>query len=64
MTKVYVVSIYNYSTWGNRIKFISTNKDEAFEYFEKHSNTGFFNRCWSIQEWQGEKYKFLKTKIK
>lgn len=63
MTKVYVVSIYNYSTWSKRIKFISTNKDEAFEYFEKHSNTGF-NCCWNIQEWQGEKYEILKTKIK
>ena len=63
MTKVYVVSIYNYSTWGNRIKFISTNKDEAFEYFEKHSKITGFNCGWTIQEWQGEKYEYLKTKI-
>lgn len=63
MTKVYVVSKYNYSTWSEHIKFASTNKDEAFEYFEKHSNTGF-NCGWSVQEWQGEKYEILKSKIK
>ena len=48
---------------SEHIKFASTNKDKAFEYFEKHSNTGF-NCGWSVQEWQGEKYEILKTKIK
>lgn len=62
MAKIYVVTWYDYSSWSEHIKFASTNEDKANEYFEKHSNTGF--KCgWSLQEWQGEKYEVLKTKI-
>ena len=61
MAKVYIVSKYNYSSWSEHMMFTSTNKDKAFEYFEKHSNFGF-NCRWSVQEWQGEKYEILKTK--
>ena len=60
MTSVYIIQMNDSLCESTCIKFVTTDKDKAYKYFDKIFEDEFIS--YELQEWQGKDYEILKEK--
>lgn len=58
MIPVYIIQMNDSLCESTCIEFVTTNKDEAYKYFDKLFEDNFI--YYELQEWQGKDYTILK----